>query len=133
MNFAGLWFCFLAVVVACPPDKTLSDCSITRVTLPLLPADDQYAEDKFGDAHPLFPRNDVLDVVVTACNSTFLQNRYTLCQMIVRSSLFNVSIPALLKPHGGDQINLSFRVKLLKRLFDKKGFVRVFVVFCSAA
>ena len=120
-----LVFSLFALVLSCPPGKTLSDCSVSRVKMPLLPADTQYAaNDEYHDAHPLFPRDDVLDIVVESCNGTFAQNKYTPCFISIRSSQFNVSTAALLKPHGGDMINFSFRVKFAaSRLFGQKGFI----------
>ena len=118
-----LFLCLLLPpVFGCPPGKTLSDCSVSRVTMPLLPADDQYSEhDKYRDDHPLFPRDDVFDIVVTSCNASIQQNKYSQCTMFIRSTLFNLTTVALMKPHGGDMINLSWRVKT--NIFDLKGFI----------
>jgi hypothetical protein len=90
--------------------------------MPLLPADDQYSKDVYRDAHPLFPRDDVLDVVVGVCNATIQQNKYSLCSMFIRSSSFNTTINALLKLHGGDMAHLSYRVKT-PNLFGQHGFI----------
>lgn len=97
----------------CDPGWTLLDCSVLRVTMPPffrgLDFGLQYRDDPYGDEHPLFPQNDVVDVVFD--NSTQV--------LRLRTSTIDLNVSGVkISPHGGDTQNPSWRLFFLNPIFN---------------